>query len=430
MRYIEELKTKKLSGDIYFHQTESENYEFENLELKTFEQKNSQGIGLRVINDKNQEGFVSSHTQEDSQLIDKALHLASLGEVIQYEFPKPFQTSTLPLYDETFDSVKESQILTLGLDVLSQMQQSYSDYQFSFSYGREKSTTQLMNTQGFDQSYEESAYYCSLSALKGQDDQILHLGESLVSRHFISDLQLLKEALQLNLERLKNPVCQIVTGNYSIVLDPKAVASLMNILLIGFDGKKIVENTSPLIDQWGKAIASPLLNVYSDGLSPDLLATSPFDDEGIPSSCLPLISKGICLQGVYDLKTASLAQKESTGNASRSFSSLPTPSFRNIIVDEGTESYEDLLKSLKKGIFIQNFIGSGMSNVLAGEFSANIGLGFFVENGEVKGQIKNTMMNGNIFEIMQHIEAISKERVKSSFSLLPYMLIQNAHIIS
>ena len=72
-----------------------------------------------------------------------------------------------------------------------------------------------------------------------------------------------------------------------------------------------------------------------------------------------------------------------------------------MLVSPGTESSESLIKSVKKGIFVEQMLGFGQPNMENGDFSANLALGFLVENGEIVGRVKNAMISGNIFELLK-----------------------------
>ena len=68
--------------------------------------------------------------------------------------------------------------------------------------------------------------------------------------------------------------------------------------------------------------------------------------------------------------------------------------------------FEDMIKDMKRGILVDQVLGGGQSNVLAGEFSVNIDLGYLVENGEIIGRVKDCMIAGNVFDVFNNIIAI------------------------
>jgi PmbA protein len=426
---IEKLHSYKAFADLYYHALSSTSYQFENLQFKTCQKQETEGFGLRVINSESQEGFSSSNTL-DNTLVERALHLAKLGERVYYTFPKQKQWANVPTYDTSVQKIEEEWILSAGKDLLESLNQEYKDYQFSFSYGFEESETKLVNTSGFNDSYKESICYASLSFVKAHNDQILQLGESITSRGGIFSLEPLVKEIREKIALLENPLVKIVQKKHPIILSAQAFASFLNILLLGFDGNRVSQGTSLIKEKVGEKIAPSFFSLFADGLHPQLLASSPFDDEGIASSTIPLILGGICKEPLYDLKTGAKEKKDSLGYGVRSTASLPSMSLRNIIIDEGGQSFSSLLESLQEGIYIESLVGAGMSNVLAGEFSANIGIGYLIKNGKISGRLQNTMINSNVFEMLENLKALSKERKKRMASLIPYALFENISIVS
>ena len=68
-----------------------------------------------------------------------------------------------------------------------------------------------------------------------------------------------------------------------------------------------------------------------------------------------------------------------------------------------------MIRSMKRGLLVQQVLGAGQSNVIAGEFSVNIDLGFLVENGEIVGRVKDCMIAGNVYDAFNHIAAVGSE---------------------
>jgi PmbA protein len=85
---------------------------------------------------------------------------------------------------------------------------------------------------------------------------------------------------------------------------------------------------------------------------------------------------------------------------------------------------------MKEGLIIYDCIGGGQSNLVAGDFSLNVGLGYKVENGEITGRIKNAMLSGNVYEEFLHnLEALSLEQKKLSSALIPAFYFKRMNII-
>jgi PmbA protein len=79
---------------------------------------------------------------------------------------------------------------------------------------------------------------------------------------------------------------------------------------------------------------------------------------------------------------------------------------------------------LDRGILVDQVLGSGQSNVLAGEFSVNVALGFLVEDGRIQGRVKDCMVAGNSYEVLNQVRAISTQREWQGSDLLPSICVE------
>ncbi len=112
---------------------------------------------------------------------------------------------------------------------------------------------------------------------------------------------------------------------------------------------------------------------------------------------------------LFDLQTAGLLRKESTGSAVRNYDELPRPGTSNMVISPGKWSVADMINDTKNGIIVHDVLGGGQSNLLAGDFSCNVSLGFRIRNGKIIGRVKDTMIAGNVYHAMKNIEGIGKK---------------------
>ena len=83
---------------------------------------------------------------------------------------------------------------------------------------------------------------------------------------------------------------------------------------------------------------------------------------------------------------------------------------------------------MKRGLFIKQLLGFGQGNLANGDFSANVALGFVIENGEIVGRLKNAMVAGNIFDLLMGDVRISSD-VDAQLRQ-PYLLVPNVSVVS
>src|SRR5262249_10864588 len=151
------------------------------------------------------------------------------------------------------------------------------------------------------------------------------------------------------------------------------------------------------------------LSMWDDPLCAYRPASRRFDDEGVPSRRVPLVEGGVVREFLYDLQTAGLAGRRSTGAASRGFGSQPSISTSAVVVEAGPTSFEEMVRGIEEGVIVEQVIGAGQGNALGGDFSGNVVLGYKIERGAIAGRVKNTMVAGNVHALLKEIGAIGND---------------------
>jgi PmbA protein len=187
---------------------------------------------------------------------------------------------------------------------------------------------------------------------------------------------------------------------------------------------------SPLKDKLGAEVFDRKFSLWDDATLPYAVASCPCDDEGVTAQRTTLVENGVVSQFIYDLQTAGLANARSTGNGSRG-GGLPAPSMNSLVIREGETSYNDMVASIKSGLVVEQLMGAGQGNVLNGDFSGNVLLGYKIENGEVTGRVKNTMVSGNVYQVLKQIEALGNDiRWVDGFLKTPSICCANLSVAS
>jgi PmbA protein len=110
---------------------------------------------------------------------------------------------------------------------------------------------------------------------------------------------------------------------------------------------------------------------------------------------------------------------------------VPGPSPSSIIIEGGDTSFEDMIKDVKVGLMVDTLIGAEQGNILNGDFSGNVLLGYKIENGEITGRVKDTMVVGNVYQLLKKIEAVGKDiRWVEGFLLTPSLYCSGLSVAS
>jgi len=216
-----------------------------------------------------------------------------------------------------------------------------------------------------------------------------------------------------------------------VVFTPHGVASaLISPLMAAFNGKIVLEGASPIGNKLGEAVFDEKLSLWDDPTLAYRPGSRPADDEGVPSQCTPLIEQGTVANFLYDLQIAALAHTRSTGNGRRG-GGLPTPSPSAFVIDSGDTSFEEMIQDMKEGLVIEQLMGATQGNILGGDFSGNVLLGYKVESGKIVGRVKDTMVSGNVYQVLKQIAAIGSEaKWVGSFLKTPHIYCSSVAVAS
>ncbi len=406
-------------ADLYFASGENRSIEFENNTLKHVHSSQHSGLGLRVISN-GRIGFASTtDLRKPEQIVDMALESAGFGEKAVFDLPASTpHTTEIKTHDKEIENITLDDMVDMGREGLAMSRDADDAYLYGASISASRGLSRLLNTKGVDISCEGSSMSAGVGIEVMNDGGILDVYEyKSWSRPFNSITELAKDAL----DKMKtgSVISKAESRQMPIVFTRKAVGTLLAPLLSALNGKLVQKGASLLADKIGEQVADKRLNIFDDPHVDWAPGSAPYDDEGLPSNRMDLIKEGVVKNYLLDLQTAGLLNMPATGNGGRSTSSRPSPSTSNIIVSPGQTPYEDIIRNIDYGLIIDQTLGSGQSNTLAGEFSVNVALGFLVENGEIKGRVKDCMVAGNVYDILTSLEAIGSESLWLGSSCAP-----------
>ena len=393
------------SAEVIYEEGESRSISFENNKLKSVYTKSIRGIGLRVIKD-GKIGFSSTTDfRNPQQLVINALESANFGQEAKFEFQTKSQLKDTKLFDENVVNYPIDKGIQLGNDAIEKILSVNPDYECGVSIGKGVGKSRLLNSKGLDTSTRSTSFGTSMDILFVKEKGLLWVGEGESSARVDDDLDKLTTKMLYDLKLAEKEV-DISTAAYPVVFTSKAIGNLLSTFESGCNGKLVQKGVSPLTGKLGDKIIDERISIYDDPTIDYADGSYDCDDEGVPAQRTPMFEAGVLKNYIFDLQTAGIMNTKSTGNGTRSFSSQPSPGNSNVIVEPGDMKFEDMIKDMKNGILVDQVLGGGQSNVLAGEFSVNIDLGYLVENGEIVGRVKDCMVAGNVFDVFNNIIAL------------------------
>lgn len=404
-----ELAEKKAdSAEVIYEEGESKSVNFENNKLKYIHSNSVRGIGLRVIKG-GRIGFSSTtDLRNPERFVDMALQSAKFGQEVRFEFPSQDSFSEVRIFDKSVADYPAGNAISEGKEAVEKSLADCPDYLCGVDIGCTVWRRRLLNTNGLDVSKASTTFGTGYHVMLIKDKGLVSISEGESSRRVTTGLL---NQVEKSLEKmhLSEKEVRVTPGNHPVIFTAKTMHLLLAPFEMGCNGKLVQKGISPLAGKLGEKILDERVTIYDDATVDFAIGSYPMDGEGIRSRRTPLFEKGVLKNYLFDLQTAGMMSAKSTGNGNRGFGSQPAPGCTNIIVETGDITLEDMIRDIKYGVLVDQVLGGGQSNTLAGEFSVNLDLGFLIENGTLTGRVKNCMIAGNVFDAFNNIAAIGSE---------------------
>ncbi|MDQ7010314.1 MAG: metalloprotease TldD [Mariprofundaceae bacterium] len=220
--------------------------------------------------------------------------------------------------------------------------------------------------------------------------------------------RLTREAVRialLNLEAIPAPA-----GPMPVVLGPGWPGILLHEAIgHGLEGDFNRKGTSAFAGRIGKQVAARGVTVVDDGTMPERRGSLNMDDEGTATRRTVLIEDGILTGYMMDRQNARLMGMEPTGNGRRESYAQPVlPRMTNTFMLAGTHNPDDILASLRRGIYAVNF-GGGQVDITSGKFVFTTSEAYLVENGRIVAPVRGATLIGNGPDVLTRVSMIGDD---------------------
>jgi len=177
----------------------------------------------------------------------------------------------------------------------------------------------------------------------------------------------------------------------------------------GLEGDFNRKGTSAFSGRIGERVASPLCTVVDDGTLENRRGSLSIDDEGTPTQCTTLIENGILKGYMQDKLNARLMGCSSTGNGRReSYAHTPMPRMTNTYMLPGESDPEEILSSVKNGLYAKNF-GGGQVDITSGKFVFSASEAYLIENGKITQPVKGATLIGNGPDVLTRVSMVGND---------------------
>lgn len=423
--------------DVYIVSSSSFNTTIRLGKIEKLQQSISKGLGLRVFkNGATALTFTTDFTDKATKdIVNQTMEIVKVSNADKHNglAPKEFlgqYEGKLMLFDESLTKIpteKKIAIVKEAEDIGMQFDKRITNSNGA-SWNDSKSQLTLANSDGFTGQYQTTSASMNVSLLAEEDGVKQRDGWYTFGRYFnklesaksVGEEAARRATRLLGAKKIKSQVVPIVVSN-------EVSSEFVGAIFDAASGSSIYRKSSFLIDKVGSEIASPLVTIIDDATMQDGIASRPFDAEGVRSSQITLVEKGLLKTYVCDSYSARRLDLKPTGNASRSYQSIPGVGSTNCYMKNGDTDPKDIIKGVKAGLYLTEMNGFGF-NSITGDMSRGA-VGFWIENGEITHPVQEITIAGNALKMMKSITAVGNDLTfKLGSPAAPTLLISEATI--
>jgi TldD protein len=182
----------------------------------------------------------------------------------------------------------------------------------------------------------------------------------------------------------------------------------------GLEGDFNRKGSSAFAGMMGQKVASKGITIVDDGTIADRRGSLSVDDEGNPTKNTVLIEDGILRNYIQDTLNARLMKQPTTGNGRReSYAHIPMPRMTNTYMLNGDKAPEEIIKSVKKGLYAANF-GGGQVDITSGKFVFSAAEAYMIEDGKITYPVKGATLIGNGPDVLTRVSMIGNDMALDS----------------
>ena len=376
-------------------------------------------LGLRVFVGKRSASTSTSDFSADSlnQLVAETCTLAKavvedqvsgLPEANQMAGERP----DLDLYDSTRLNTEQQIELAKRVEAAAMSTDERVTNSEGGDFDSSSGRVVLGNSHGFLGEYQSSSFSMSVSPIATDSVTGAMQRDSWydVQRKFVKLAS--PEAVGLEAARRtvrKLGARKVATQRVPVIFDSETAGSLRGNLCSAVSGYSLYKGASFLAGQLDKSLAPEYMTVYDDGQVVGGLGSRPFDGEGLPTRKTTVVERGVLKSYLLDTYSGRKLGMASTGNASRSVGENPSVGPTNFYLAPGTKTAQDIIKTVKQGLYVTDLIGFGI-NMVTGDYSRGAA-GFWIEGGELAYPVEEITIAGNLKEMFASIEMIGSDLV-------------------
>ncbi len=387
------------SSNVLVMNTISENVNIRNKKLDGSERSENLGVTLTTYIGKKKASISSTNLSENNliELVTRCIDSTKVTPEDEYN-SLPDQElhfkgeKNLELYDNTHLSndekinfIKEAEEVAFSHDKIVNTNGS--------GFSETKSNFILANSNGFSDGYKTSQFTAYCEVVSKSNGSMERDYEYSSKRHYedlLTPKQIGESAAKLAISKL-NPK-KIESNKMGIVFDKRIAQNLLSTFASAISSNTISKGTTFLKDCLNKKIFNDQINIIDKANIKKANGSRYFDSEGVRIEDLKLVKNGILNDYLVETYSGKKINRKSNGRSSGT---------TNLYFENGDQSFDQLINSEKKLLYINETIGRG-ANIITGDYSVGAS-GIMIENGKFTFPVSEITIAGNFNEMFKNI---------------------------
>jgi len=418
IKYLDDIKNNSVDyADIYFQYSKNEFWSLEDGVVKNGSYSIDQGVGIRSISG---EKIAFTYSDDISNFALKSAvkainSMGSQGKGVTYQLPKDNVPSQKYINEDPTQSIENNEKIMI-LEKIDKLAKTLSPLVSKVSASLASSYDIILIQNHFGHLVEDVRPLVRLSVSvivesKGKREQGSSGGGGRYSLNYFDDEILskyTKEAVDsalINLEADASPA-----GSMTVVLGSGWPGILLHEAIgHGLEGDFNRKGTSAFSNKMGQQVAAKGIHIVDDGTIDDRRGSLNVDDEGNATKNTTLIEDGKLVGYIQDTQNAKLMNMEVTGNGRReSYAHLPMPRMTNTYMLNGNHTKEEIIKSVKNGLYANNF-GGGQVDITSGKFVFSASEAYIIKDGRISHPVKGATIIGNGPDILKQVSMVGND---------------------
>ena len=388
--------------------------------LKSTNSNRGMSFGIDAIVNGRLGSASGNHLRDFDAMLRRAVALAPHGNAIYFDqYPEPSDDYVeLQTWSDRTAGLPRDQMLDACRTINDALQGHDEDLFVETGSSKSISESLLMTSGGVMHKSRSTGWGLHGGAVKTTGTDIFHAGAGRgwkdLNELWDPDYIINRTVRDL---AMSEKVVHAPQGQLPLLLDPGVLSMFLSPVTMGINGRRVAQGDSPLADRMGDQILAPSITII-DNPHQDFGTAVPMDGNGIPTQIHRIVEDGVLKMYLYDLDTAAMVGARPTGHNGCSPYDIQIPT--------GARTHEEMIRSLDEAIYVRGMLGFGQGNLANGDFSANLSPGYLIKNGEIVGRVKNTMIAGNLFDVLAGGVELSGDYDPPGH--IPWALVDGVHV--